>query len=719
MSTERLQQYRFEKEKQWDTCLFAQADRATKGEMSVAPFAPYMRPATLFESRGAHAPLVTCAGEILWFDDEQVMHRWSPWGGEHETCHGSAAVACAARVVVAPNGLWIINSGSPARIELYEEETFTRLLSADLSAMQLVDIAGDGNSVLALIKDKDGWQSISLDRAGRSGKAVRLAGVSDALAFVFLRRSQRFVVLTGGPQPKLHWFSAKGGIPIYSLAVKGLRSCFEAQYLAGDSRDRIFLSGREGAGLDGQPYILILDADGNRLDDLPVDQLDSPVTGITADRGSLLVTGPRGLSRFTPAETVPLGVGQTGCAIVTPALFSPDREDGRRWLRAEVNASLPEGSTLEISYATTDKPDVRNRLDEIAKDDSKPGSRRLEELLAQPDVTWSGRTVFHGTGSGEMRKSFAAHLFNATDRYLWVCATLNAGAGGRLPSISRLDVLYPGRSLMEKLPAIYRRQETEPNNFLRSFVGALEMTTQELDNKIGSMGSQIDTNTAEEPWLNFIARWLGVPWSDEFTLEQKRAILSRGPEIANSRGTRTGLEAMLESLVPGTPRRFRVTDATADFGFAIVGKRGGGSSCGSTLPAMLGGNTRWKTELDSSVVLGYTRLGCDGQREDSVWQLTGKVRVEVAATAAERKVWEPWLVGLIGQMISLTARLEFRWVSQESLYADESDGTITLGPEPEIVPHLGTDAITSRARLPRRGTRLSGGGPVVGTRLDG
>lgn len=743
MSAEQLQRYRFEKDSQWDTCLFAQADRdPRRAGGTVAPFAPYTRPGKLFKSLGAYAPFVSRAGEILWFDKNRAMHRWSPCNNEQEICAAPAAIACASRVVATSGGLWVINPGPPpvsASLELYEEESFARLLKIDFTGMQLVDVARDGGSILVLArkdkaKDKGGWRLIPVDRAGHVGEAVHLAGISDAQAFVYLQRSKRFVVLSGNcreseklpdtekqkaDHPRLHWFSAKGGLPIFSRAVAGMRPCFKAGKLGSDSRDKIFLSGKDGADFGGKQYVLILDGDGNRLEDLPIDPLDSPVTGIAASRDSLFVTGPRGLSRFDPGEVVPVGDGQVRCALITPALFSADREDGRRWLRAEVNANLPEGSTLEILYAATDKPEIRDRFNAIAKDDSIPGSRRVEQLLAEPGV-WSGRTVFHGTGSDtEATKSFAAKLFDVTDRYLWVSVALGAGAGGRLPFISRLDVLYPGRSLMENLPAIYRKQEAEPGSFLRGLVGTLEMTTQELDDRIGSMGGQINPSTAKEPWLDFIARWLGVPWDDELSLTQKQAILARAPELAKGRGTRAGLEALLESLIPGTPetpRRFRVTDATADFGFAIVGESGG-QSCGSTLPAMLGGNTRWSTELDSNAVLGYMRLGCEGQREDGVWQLAGKVRVEVAATASERKAWEPWLTDLIAQMTSLTAHVEFRWVTAESLRTtDLLDGTLTLGPDP--IPHLGTDAITSLARLPRRGTRLSGTGPVVGTRLD-
>jgi hypothetical protein len=164
--------------------------------------------------------------------------------------------------------------------------------------------------------------------------------------------------------------------------------------------------------------------------------------------------------------------------------------------------------------------------------------------------------------------------------------------------------------------------------------------------------------------------------------------------------------------MPGTPRRFRVMDRTADAGFAILG----GASCsGSTLPAMLGGRTPWSREIGSDAVLGHMRLPCPGQLNDGAWHLTGKIRVDVAATAAERKQWQPWLLALITEMVPLTARVELRWLSSHALRSNRLDGTMTLQSEP--APHLGTDAITSLARLPERRARLSPSGPATGIRL--
>jgi phage tail-like protein len=491
-----------------------------------------------------------------------------------------------------------------------------------------------------------------------------------------------------------------------------MHPCFTAVVLGSDGAGRVFLGGADGADFGGRVYVLVLDADGNRLGDVPLEDADAP-TGLAGTRDTLLVTSTRGLLRIEAGDVVPEGAGEVRCMLVTPVLYSPDREDGRRWLRVETLASLPEGTSLELSVGATDDPQTRDRLLRVATNDSLPASHRVRQLLGEPDL-WKPPTVFHGRGASlaPSPASFAAPLYDVGDRYLWVCVTLIAAPGARLPAVSELAVRYPGRSLMEELPAIYRRGEADPDNFVRALVGVLETTTQGLDDRIGSMGSLVHPSTATGSWLDFVARWLGLPWDDGLREDQKRAIVRGAPDIARSRGTRAGLETLLAALIPGVPRRFRVTDTTADFGFAIVGD----AACrGSSLPAMLGGRPPWSAELDAGARLGSMRLPCPGQVDDGARQLIGRIRVDVAATGSERQTWEPWLLRLVTEMVPLTVRVQLRWVSAQMLRSNRLDGTLTLEPAP--TPHLGTDAVAGLARMPERGTRLSAWGPEIGTRL--
>lgn len=723
MSADQIRSYRFFSQAQWDACLLAQVTRDHEREGDrLRPFPPFARQATLSESRGSHTPVVTRAGEIFWCDDDSRLHWLSSAEAQEEIFLAPSEINCATRVVPTWSGLWVVGRSSNT-LHKYEIHSFARLLTVSLPNVQLIDIASDGPDALLVLGRRDGRLiSLRIDRVGREQETVEFSGLTDAVAFTYLRHAKRFVLLTADPHARLYWFPAQGGQELFSLPVSAAHPCFApmkadnvapSQALGSDSRERVFLAGQDEHG-NGNTYVLLFDADGAFLGDIPIDSLDTPVTGLVGTRERVFVTGRRGLLRFEATRTVPEGVEPVRCTFITPMLHSPEREDQRRWLRIEATATLPEGSTIELSYAATDKVEIRDRFITIAANESLTTAQRMNQLLKEPDV-WQSPTVYQGTGTDGMATDavFSAKLFNVRTPYLWVCITMTATAGACMPVLSELAVLYPGRTLMEQLPAIYQREESNAGSFLRGLVGVLEATTQGLDTKIGSMGRQIHPSTAPEPWLDFIARWLGVPWDDGLALEQKRAIVMRTAELMKWRGTRTGLELLLECLMPGTPRRFRVIDATADFGFAVVG---GDVCAGSVLPAMLGGRTRWNAELGSHSVLGYMRLPCKGQRSDGVWHLAGKVRIDVAATTAERQRWEPWLETLIANIVPLTARVDLRWVSAQAFVTNRLDGTMVLASAP--VAHLGTDAIIGVAHLPDGGIRLSASGSSISTTLQ-
>jgi phage tail-like protein len=711
MSANTQRGFFFANEAQWKTCQFIQVDTgAMRGTHTVRPFTPYARPGTLFESSGAHAPALTSIGDVLWHDDAGRVYRFSTCDVTPQVDCASSPIAQATRIVTSADALWVVDP--PSGVQRYDIDSFTRVLTVEIAGATIVDIAGDDRGgVMVLLHHDSRWECVHINAAGHIGQSVCFDNIIRATAFVYLRQQKRFVVLAGRSQ-HLYWFSEEDGVPLFNLTVAALRPCFVATALGSDSGSRVFLAGADGDQFGGARCVLILDADGNPLGDIQINPQYGNVTGVTASQNRLLVTTAAGLIEFEPASTVPDDVVGVDCIVITPVLQAPDRPDHRRWLRIEAEADLPEGTSLEISFASTDRADIRDRVNAILANEKVPESRRVLQFRSEPAI-WHRQTEFHGSATTSTTRSpYSAKLFDVRDPYIWVCATLHAAPGARIPSLSKLAVLYPGRTLMEHLPAIYKAEEERPDSFLRNLVGVLETTTQTLDSRIGSMGSQIHPSTAPDLWLNFTARWLGLPWDDGMSVGQKRRVMLRAATLAKGRGTREGLEALLDALLPERPPRYRVTDTTADFGFAIVGGR---ACAGSTLPAMLGGSTRWNAELNSRAVLGYMRLPCPGQLEDGAWQLAGTVRVEIAASSAERRQWEPWLRTVIADMVPLTARLDLRWVSPRALRSGRLDGTMTL--ETASRGQLGTDAIVGEVRLPQRGVRLSSSGSGLSTRL--
>jgi len=197
---------------------------------------------------------------------------------------------------------------------------------------------------------------------------------------------------------------------------------------------------------------------------------------------------------------------------------------------------------------------------------------------------------------------------------------------------------------------------------------------------------------ADPAWLDYVASWLGLPWDNALDTDQKRRILSRGPAIVRGYSTRGGLEALLECLIAGSPRRFRITDLSADYGLVTLA---GGAGSGSRLPALLAGLPSTTTELGASVLLGRARLPC-GDPEPMTARLVGRIRIDVAASEVERLAWSPWLPRLIDAMLPATARAELRWLGPAGLHASTlADHEISDDP----TAHLGNDSITGSSRL--------------------
>jgi phage tail-like protein len=714
MSLQSARGFHFGNAEQWRACRFLQADSAAAREGRVRPVAPLARPGALQESAGAHAPVIADNTDVMWTDDQGQIHRDTGCSDRPLIEAPPGPIARAKRLVATRDSVWAIDGTLVGR---YDAGSWTRVLTVESAGAEIRDIASDGlDAVLVLFKRDGQWYCTRVSNSGRKGQAMHLAGLSHVAGFVYLRRARRLVVLAGRPA-QLYWYAENGSRALFGIPVAAQRPCFSATAIASDGRDRVFVAGSDGEPFGGATSVLIFDADGNALGDVPIDRSYGAVNGIAAARDRMVVATGKGLLTFRPAETIPDDVSSAQCTVITPVLRSPEQPDGRRWLRIEATADLPDGTTLELSHASTASEEIRDRIEALLNSEGVPESRRVEALRSEPDF-WQPAVEFHGSGSSsEFTSPFSAKLFDLHDPYVWVKVTIHAAPGARIPTLSKLSVLYPGRTLMENLPALYQAEEERPDSFLRGLVGVLETTTQTLDARIGSMGSRIHPSTAPEAWLNFIARWLGLPWDDGMTIAQKRAIVGRARELAQNRGTRAGLEALLWALMPDPPQpgafRFRVTDATADFGFAIVA----GSACeGARLPAMLAGSTRSNAELGSRSVLGDMRLPCRGARDDGgVGALAGRVRVEVAATRVEREQWRTWFERVIAEMLPLTARLDLRWVNPGALADDRLGDNLTLQSTP--APHLGSGALTGIARLPPRGVRLSSSGPGLSTTL--
>ena len=706
MSADPQRAYRFSTAAQWAKCLVTRAD--VKPKEGLQPMRPLATTAQLVASPGARVPAVAPNGEVLWnnaLDDR--LFRLAPNDDVPERVRAPTPIARAKRLLATRFGLWTIDVQAGV-VQRFEVESLARLGEVELPGWRAIDIAADAHDKLLILATRDcAAHVLRVDCTSRVvDDDIAFEDVRHAEAFVFLRRSKRFVVQTGGEDPQLAWFDEHGDRALAWVSIAALHRCFVAKALGSDARERVFVA---GTSMDGAASVVSFDGDATPLGRLQLDPRDGPPTGVAASREALYVAGPRGVSRFAAVDTVPDEAGDVQSQVLTPMLHSPDREDGRQWLRVEALATLPRGTTLELAYAATSEPVVRARLVAIANDTTLTAHQRMQRVLAEPGA-WRAPTIFHGDDSKRPQR-LSAPLFDVRDEHAWASARIIAAPGAPMPVLHELAVLYPGQTLMAYLPSIYQREEAVPGSFLRALVGVLEATSQDLDTRIAALGSHVNPRTAPDDWLDAIARWLGLPWDNTLDLAHKRCILTHAHALASTRGTRAGLETFLACLLPGSPRRFRVVDAVADHGVPTLG---GGDCEGSTLPALLGGPPRWRAELGTGAVLGRTRLPCDND-DPSGWRIARIVRIDVAVTAKERRAWSAWLPRAIDALVPLTARVRVRWIDLRTWRARQHDGALVLEQAPDA--HLDDDAITGVARLPARGVRLGATGADTGTRL--
>jgi phage tail-like protein len=703
--------YRFADDAQWRRCLFDGVERAASANSPLRSYAPYALPPIALGFIEPLAPAVDPYGRITWRNADGALFRWDKDDDEPASGPAPSAVEHAARIVANGDAFWVAGERRDT-VECFDQDTLARRMVVEVGPGAVRDLADDGKRGVFVLVDRDcQWRCVHIDCAGHVVGAFPLAALLRPTGFTYLRDAQHIVALDGkGGNASVRWYAVDGSGELAQIVARTLGVCFDAALIAGDTQGRVFIAGTDRERNSVRHHVVILDGEGETIGDIP---LDEPATGAASSSGVLIVTTSSAVLMFNVTDAVPDVAPESRFTVVTPMLPSPATPSGPPWLRVETLADLPAGTTMEIVHAATSDAAIVDEWNRTLQDPALSRTRRLAALREREELWGTSVSI---RGSADQLKfagvPLAAPLLDVNDAYVAVAVTLIASSGAPLPSLRRLEMLYPGRTLMDHLPAIYRTTEREPRDFTRALVGVLETTTQDLDARIASMGRHINPHTAKKQWLDYIAGWLGLPWDDALSEAQKAAFIASARILARSRGTRAGLEALLEAIIAESDARYRITDATADHGFAILSS---GPACGSYLPAMLAGLAPDAAELGARAVLGRLHLPCAGAVDDGTTRLAGRVQVDLAVSAQQRAQWEPWIRTVLLAMLPATTRLDLRWRARNALADDSADLELL---DLTATPALGTDAVMGEFVLSDGPAVLSRLGTDVGARLQ-
>ena len=704
-----LRRYHFQQRAHWSAGLLTRAapDASGSGFGLAAPWGAGAR----LRAEAGRAAAIGPEGIACWNDGAQRLWQAEPEAAEPVSVIVPAGLAGATHLALGRTQCWAADERP--QIAAYLRDAPVQRLHVTLDVARIIDLAADGHDGVWVLAQRAGQGlALHVDCSGNVDNSLEIASVCGpprAIACV----DTRLVVLDANGT-LLRWIDPqRSDAATLEVALHPARPGGCASVIGslgggeknGATRARVAVGGVDAPAFGGDAWVLTCDGDGEWLPGA-IELAEAPFD-LACGADALLVTSAHAVWRWRLDAGATARRSEGSASFITPTLDSPPAAGRAPWLRAEVQALLPPGASLEIRCAGSDDAQQVAQLRALfAQADLAPALRRqrVTELLC-----WSAPLRFERI-EGSAPDAITAcmlPLHAQRTRWLWIAVDLIAAPGAAAPRVVSLDVLYPDESLMQQLPAIYRRQGEKPDDFLRTLVAALDASVHGLDERIATLGRLVDPQDAPEPWLDAIARWLGLPWDDTLALATKRALLVAAPTLLEARGTRVGLRALLAALLPA--RRARIDDIGVDHGFARLG--------GARLPALLAGWPCDAAVLNAKACIGQARLADTTRPIDTMAWLTGQVVIEIAATPAERRRWSPWLRPLLDAMTPLTARLHLRWIAPGAAQATPLlDDTLTLEADP--LPRLGNGATLGRSRLDaRRVATLDGAGASPDMRL--
>jgi phage tail-like protein len=187
-----------------------------------------------------------------------------------------------------------------------------------------------------------------------------------------------------------------------------------------------------------------------------------------------------------------------------------------QWHKVLLDADLPAGTTVTVdTYSAASKKDFL-------------------EVKSLPSHLWLTRQV-------NARNFLVQSL---PGRYLWLKFTIK-GNGQKTPLIKNIQVIYPRRSYLQYLPAIFQ-EDPQGKWFMERFLSIFEHFFAGFEDEIADMTHYFNPLAVEKEFLPWLASWLGLTLDATWPGHAKRELLKKAPHLFEQRGTPKGLQMVLE-----------------------------------------------------------------------------------------------------------------------------------------------------------------------------
>jgi phage tail-like protein len=608
---------------------------------------------------------------------------------------GSEPMAQSPRLIVDREWAWWFEAGGSV-VRRSDVETLQLDLEVD-AGRPVLDIASDGREGIWILCGGECPMLIHFDCLGRLRQRYAAPfEAASARQLVSAGRGATLALLTQKGS-RLVLVDAASGRVLDAQDLGPLADGWTVNQFVSDARDRIAIWGVQPASLSPAGLLLLLDSRGNIVDGPLTGLFDQPdgaqppyrlhTIRIAVDRQVVWLFTDTGIWRAAPADGA--GARPSQSSLTTPVMYSPVVGGRRGWLRAEASVKLSQGAALEALVFTTDDQKLADAAAAVAKDTSVPPSQIQDRIWALFDAS-QVRTISI-PGPTDAAVPIAIPILESTNRWAVLRLSLITPPGNTTAPLSKLRVLYPNVTIAESLPSVFRGAKYDASGTLRNLVGVLESTTQQFDELIRGAASYLNPLSAPEQWLNYLARWFDLPWDDALPVQSKRRLLAAVPALLQWRGTRKGLQALLQSLV-GPNAKIDLVDLTVDRAPVRLGGCGG---CGASLPAILPGAPLRAPVLGSKAVVGRA---CLGSNADPLSTIAPTLRIRIAASRDAQAGLEDLMLRVLGQFVPAGLNIVVRWRDASMIVSDVigEDGIVLDDPH---IGTLGRDTTTGQSRI--------------------
>ena len=425
--------------------------------------------------------------------------------------------------------LWIAEAGA-GRVVLWDLWS-RRLLRRIALPGRPLDLARRGRQVLALLDDGAGVAEIE-DRAVRrvlalpdltglvpaSARARRLAVAPDRSLTLMLRGGGGWAWVVGLAVDRT-------GRLVTTSAAAGVRGATDLEWLdeqtlvVARAPGQSFLRWVRGAGpggFDVMPGLLARGYDG---------------------LGIALAPQGRGIAFWSsdgPRLAVRARVEYLRSGAVTSYRLDADAP-ATRWGRLFVDACLPPETHVFARVYSSEAPD-------------DPGDVVLDPLARPLHRRESGRELpWIRPGADDAFETYEAPVAAAPGRFLWVTLELR-GNGRATPRVRSLRVERPAHEHLGRLPRSFSR-DPAAGEFLQRYLALADGLLSDLGGRADERATLLSTSGAPGEALGWLAGFLGLVLDDRWPEAVRRRVLDEAPWLLRFRGTKQGLERMLELIV--------------------------------------------------------------------------------------------------------------------------------------------------------------------------